>query len=186
MAEKMPQAAQKPKEIRIQMPTSVYQAANLRDLLFAVTQNVARFPEKWAFRLQAVADELCNNAIEHGSVKDDFITIILQIMPGDKLVIMVEDNGQGKTKTTATELQAHIQKVKGEKEASGKVTLLTTALRGRGLANIVYAWTDEIKFEDKTDGGIRAIASKSLATIKEEEETMTEAEKTDTIAEIKF
>lgn len=173
----------KQKEIKIEMPTSVYQAANLRDLVFAVAQNVAGFSARWAHRLQAVIDELCNNAIEHGSAKDDMLRIILQVTSKERLIVIVEDSGNGPEKATAADLQKHIEKSRQEDGAAP----ITTALRGRGLARIVHAWTDEIKFEDIEGGGIRAIITKEVANAaKEEKEAMTEEANTDTIARINF
>ena len=177
---------EKPKEIRIEMPTSVYHAANLRDLVFAVAHNVGQFSEHWAYRLQAVVDELCNNAIEHGSAKDGLLRVILQVVPKVKLAIIVEDAGQGPTQATAAELNKHVADLsEGEETAPAKIS---TSLRGRGLTKIVKAWTDEIRFEDRAEGGIRAIASKQVAAAEQEEKTatVTGAAHLDTITQISF
>ena len=35
-------------------------------------------------------------------------------------------------------------------------------IRGRGLAKIVSEWSDELKFEDREEGGLRVIVKKHL------------------------
>ncbi len=142
-------------KITITLPTEAYFISGIRDFTLNLVKNTTSFPEKWAFRFQSVIDELCNNAIEYGSAPGNEIRIVFTHQKGDYLKIDVEDTGTGKTKTKASE----IQKVFDEKRAAGYVF---TGIRGRGLAKIVGEWTDEIKFEDRAEGGIRVSIKKFL------------------------
>ncbi len=44
----------------------------------------------------------------------------------------------------------------------GQGQALTLALRGRGLAQIVSAWTDSLEFEDSEKGGLVVRAKKYI------------------------
>lgn len=142
-------------KITITMPSTAYFISGIRDFTLNLVKNTTQFQEKWAFRFQSVIDELCNNAIEYGSLKGSEIRITFKYAKNDYLEIAVEDTGTGKNKIKAEQLQKMFE----EKRAPGYVF---SGIRGRGLAKIVGEWTDEINFEDRVGGGIKVSVKKYL------------------------
>ena len=146
-----------PVKITIMIPTNAYFMSGIRDFTLSMIKNMTNFTEQWAFRFQAVVDELCNNAIEHGSGPNQEIKIIFINYPNEGIEILIEDTGTGSVKIKAEELQ----KIVAERTKAGYPF---SSIRGRGLAKIVAAWTDELEFIDLPTGGIQARIKKLLAT----------------------
>jgi anti-sigma regulatory factor (Ser/Thr protein kinase) len=157
------QEIEKPVTIKIDLPTNAYFMSGIRDFTLAMIRNMTDFSEQWAYRFQSVVDELCNNAIEHGSAANDEIHIEFTTYPDQAIEIVVEDNGTGKLKNKASD----ILKIMTEKQ---KMEINEIGIRGRGLAFIVDQWTDEFELTDKPEGGIRARVKKSLHDPKFKEE----------------
>ena len=152
--EETPKIPEKTK-ITITLPTSAYFMSGIRDFTLNLIKNTTNFSEKWAFRFQSVVDELCNNAIEHGSAPGSEIRITFIHEINQFLEIIVEDTGTGNNKISA----ADMQKLFNERREPGYVF---SGIRGRGLIKIVGEWTDEIKFEDRPEGGLRVTVKKYL------------------------
>ncbi len=144
-----------PIRIAILLPTNAYFMSGIRDFTMSFIKNATKFSEQWAYRFQSIVDELCNNAIEYGSTQGQDIKLTLTSYPGDFLEISVEDTGTGKQKKTAAE----IQKVVDEKRKPGYIH---DGIRGRGLSNIVFGWSDEVKITDMPNGGIMISARKKI------------------------
>ncbi len=145
----------KPVEITIILPTSAYFLSGIRDFTVGLIRNMTEFSEQWAFRFQSVVDELCNNAIEHGSASDQMIKIIFRAVPHDNIEILVQDTGTGKNKMTAEQLKALV-------DDRRKPDYVHTGIRGRGLSKIVSEWTDELEFTNMENGGIQVRVKKFL------------------------
>lgn len=152
-----PQQKPDPVKITITLPTNAYFMSGIRDFTLTMIKNMTNFSEQWAYRFQSVVDELCNNAIEHGSGPKQEITVTFINYPGESLEIIVEDSGTGARKVPAADLQ----KLVAERSTPG---FPFTEIRGRGLAKIVAAWTDELEFIDLPAGGLRVRVKKSLQT----------------------
>lgn len=157
------QALEKPIEIKIELPTNAYFMSGIRDFTLSMIRNMTDFSEQWAYRFQSVVDELCNNAIEHGSSKNDKICITFVTYPEQAIEIIVEDNGSNPNSKSAKEIEEAIKNNKDK-----EITEL--GIRGRGLAFIVSEWTDSLKVEDRENGGIRIKALKNLHDKKFQEE----------------
>lgn len=142
-------------KITITLPSTAYFMSGIRDFTLNLVKNTTEFPEKWAFRFQSVIDELCNNAIEYGSFPGSDIRVTFLYRKADFLEISVEDTGTGKNKIKAKDLDKLFQ----ERRNPGYVF---TGIRGRGLAKIVGEWTDEIRFDDRPEGGIKITIKKHL------------------------
>lgn len=155
---------ERPTEILIQIPTQAYFMSGIRDFVVNLTKNMTGFSSQWAFRFQAVVDELCNNAIEHGSRPGEFIKITLISTKGKSLEVIIEDTGTGREKMTAAQLTALYQ------ERRQMMTQQYLGFRGRGLPKIVGEWTDEMVFEDIPTGGLRVKVKKYLR--KEEDKVL--------------
>lgn len=152
----------KPVKITITLPTHAYFMSGIRDFTLSLIRNTTDFSEQWAYRFQSVVDELCNNAIEHGSKPGEEIKIIFINNPAESIEFLVEDSGTGETPMTAAKIAEVV-----EKSSNNDVPM--TQLRGRGLAKIVKEWTDELEFIDKPEGGIIVRVKKSLRDAKAKE-----------------
>ena len=141
--------------IKICLPTHAYFLSGIRDFTLNLIKNVTDFSEQWAFRFQSVVDELCNNAIEHGSEPGDLITITFTSIPHDRIEIEVEDEGKAKNHLKAEKKK----KIIDERRAPNYIH---KGIRGRGLSKIVSEWTDQLTFENTEKGGIKAKIIKHL------------------------
>jgi len=146
---------EKPTRISITLPGNAYFMSGIRDFTLTLIKNTTNFAEKWAFRLQSVVDELCNNAIEYGSGEDEDILVTFVYSKEQYVDIIVEDTGTGKNKMTAMEMNKLLEERRNE-------NYKFTGIRGRGLAKIVAEWTDEIEFTDKEGGGLKVRIRKYL------------------------
>lgn len=147
----------KPIKITITMPTSAYFMSGIRDFTLSLTKNMTGFSEQWAYRFQSVVDELCNNAIEHGSEAGQEIKISFISVEKQYIEIYVSDTGTGPSKKTAGDMNALI------KERRSPEYLQKIGLRGRGLPQIVCSWTDEHEFSSNKEGtGLTARVKKYL------------------------
>lgn len=151
-----PSEKQEPVKITITLPTNAYFMSGIRDFTLSMIRNMTHFSDQWAYRFQSVVDELCNNAIEHGSSPKQEIKVSFVNYPNESVEIIVEDSGTGKQKTKAADLQ----KIVAERSRPGYPF---TEIRGRGLAKIVAAWTDELQFTDLPGGGMQVRVRKYLA-----------------------
>lgn len=158
----MEQNKEKNTKITITLPTSAYFMSGIRDFTLNMIKNTTNFPEKWAFRFQSVVDELCNNAIEHGSAPGSEIRITFIHAKDDYIEISVEDTGTGKDKLNAKQLKELMDK----RKAPGYVF---TGIRGRGLVKIVSEWTDELNVEDRKEGGLKTTIKKYLKNARQGE-----------------
>ena len=145
----------KPIQITITLPTNAYFISGIRDFTLGLIRNMTEFSEQWAFRFQSVVDELCNNAIEHGSAPGQEIRITFINYPHDSIEITVEDSGTGKVKLSAKELTAILNERRNPNYQN-------IGIRGRGLSKIVAEWTDELEFTDLQNGGIKVRIRKYL------------------------
>jgi anti-sigma regulatory factor (Ser/Thr protein kinase) len=161
---------ERPTEIKIVIPTQAYFISGIRDFVVNLTKNMTGFSEQWAYRFQAVVDELCNNAIEHGSKVGKVINITLISTKDKSLEVIVEDTGTGKEKLTAQQITALLEERK--QMMNGQYL----GFRGRGLPKIVGEWTDELVFEDVEGGGLRVKVKKYL---RKEEDTVSSAKQSD-------
>jgi anti-sigma regulatory factor (Ser/Thr protein kinase) len=158
-----------PKVITIILPTDTYFMSGIRDFTLTMVRNMSGMSDQWAYRFQSVVDELCNNAIEHGSAPGQYITAKFLAVTGDRVEVIVEDTGTGPTHITAGELKKKIEEAKNVNANP----LKNIGLRGRGLAQIVSNWTSELAFEDREGGGIRVRAVKYLKECQQAEPVKT-------------
>ena len=151
----MQEQPEKPIKISITLPGNAYFMSGIRDFTLTLIKNTTNFAEKWAFRLQSVVDELCNNAIEYGSGEGADILVTFTHEKEKYIEIVVEDTGTGKNKITAAEMNKLLEERKNE-------NYKFMGMRGRGLAKIVAEWTDEIEFIDREGGGLKTRVRKYL------------------------
>lgn len=152
-----------PLEITISLPTHGYFMSGIRDFTLSLIKNTSDFSEQWAYRFQSVVDELCNNAIEHGSAPGELIIITFKV-DRENLRISVEDTGTGPRKMTAEELKKLVEETRKQSPET-----MLEKFRGRGLAQIVSEWTDELNFIDSPNGGMIVEVTKKLNDDKTQE-----------------
>ena len=145
----------KPVRITITLPTNAYFMSGISNFTLGLIRNMTEFSEQWAFRFQSFVDELCNNAIEHGSTPGKDITLTFVSYPHDSIEIYVKDSGTGKNKLNAEDLKKIIEQRRDP-------NYVHTGIRGRGLSKIVAEWTDELEFKDTPEGGIEVRIKKFL------------------------
>jgi len=142
-------------KITITLPTDAYFISGIRDFTLSLIKNTTNFAEKWAFRMQSIVDELCNNAIEYGSNDEAEIKVTFMYEKENYFELLVEDTGTGKNKTSAESMKKLLQDRK-------KPEYKFLGIRGRGLAKIVSEWSDELEFIDNTNGGLTVRVRKYL------------------------
>lgn len=124
----------------ISFPADFQNIPPIRDMV-AHTALLEGFSQKQAEHLRSVADELCNNAVEHGSQPTS--EVVLEVhSDANTIKITCHDQGHGNT-LTAEEI---------EKRVSGEVPVEDN--RGRGMKMIVKSFVDELHIKDRKDGGI--------------------------------
>ena len=145
--------------IGITIPTHAYHISGIRDFTMNLVKNMTGFSEKWAFRFQAIIDELCNNAIEHGSAPGDDIYITFVNVKGETLTLIVEDQGKAATSKNAEQMKTML---KEKLEEQSKNVMGSFSIRGRGLSQIIYNWTDSLEFFDRDEGGLKIQVMKDV------------------------
>lgn len=145
-----------PIKITITFPSHVYSISGIRDFTKNLTQNLTGFSEQWSYRFQSLIDELCNNAVEHGSAPGEPIVITFVLTGKEKLEFYIDDSNTGKNKTNATELENMY------KNSINRNPDNFNTIRGRGLSHIVSRLSDEIYFKDLENGGLRVGVIKNL------------------------
>ena len=129
---------------KISFPADFKVIPAVREMI-AHTAMLEGFNHQQAERLRSVTDELCNNAIEHGSQPTS--EVLLEVQSDENAMkITCQDQGHGNT-LKAADIQKRI---------SGEEPIETG--RGRGLKMIVQSFVDELRFEDRKEGGIKATA----------------------------
>ena len=146
--------------ITIILPTNAYFMSGVRDFTMSIVQNMTGFPEKWAFRFQSIVDELCNNAIEHGSEPGQDVKVTFKSIHGESIEVTVSDTGTGPSQKSGEEMYTLISERKSQLSANAY-----SGIRGRGLAQIVSNWTDELTFDTMPGGGLRVTVVKRLENI---------------------
>ena len=78
----------KPVKISITLPANAKFQSSIRLFTLNFIKNMTDLEEKWTYRFQSIVDELCTNAIEHGSASDEEIILTLLYAP-KKIVLKV-------------------------------------------------------------------------------------------------
>lgn len=151
-------ASEKPIRITITLPTNAYFLSGIRDFTLSLAKNLTGFSDQWAYRCQAVIDELCNNAIEHGSRPGEEIKIIFISVKEEYIEFVVEDNG-----SNGHMIAADMNRLVSERTSPTYEQKL--GVRGRGLSQIVAGWTDELEYTDVKPKGLRVRVRKYFKNI---------------------
>lgn len=153
----------KPVKITITLPSDAYFLSGIRDFTLSLGKNLGGFDDQWAFRCQAVVDELCNNAIEYGSMPGQEIKITFITFKDNYLEFWVDDTGTGEHSLSASELTDLVR------ERAKPAFIQNLGVRGRGLPQIVMGWMDELEFLDLKPQGVRVRVRKYLRSQKKKD-----------------
>ena len=156
MQKEMQKISKRPIKIKIIFSATSYFFSGIRELTLEVVKNMTKFPLEWAHRFQSIVDELCNNAVEHGSSDKSDITLSFIISNNETFEVVIEDTGTGKSKVNAKELEEILH------AKQGIALTENSSIRGRGLSHIIAPLADKLIFEDRECGGIRIHVIKSL------------------------
>jgi anti-sigma regulatory factor (Ser/Thr protein kinase) len=146
-------------KITITLPTHAYFISGIRDFTMNLVKNMTGFSEQWAHRFQAIIDELCNNAKEHGSAEGEDIKVTFINVKGELLTLAVEDTGTAESSKNAEQMRLYL---KEKLEEQSQNVMGKFSIRGRGLSQIVYSWTDSLEFFDRPEGGLKVQVTKSI------------------------
>lgn len=132
--------------VQVSFPSSLDYVPGVRDFLSNIAL-MRGFNEKEAYRIQTIVDEICNNAIEHGSKGSEAIISIRCTVDNDKLDLVVEDKG------------ADSESAEGLKKAVAKVQFtehgkVSVEKRGRGLP-IVAMLADMLEIDTRSGPGTK-------------------------------
>ena len=124
---------------KIKFPSDLDYIAPVRKFV-AETLSVTKFSPKFAYRSEVIVDEICHNAIIHGSRSiDATVEMECSIFP-DRFEIHVND--QGGKKEDLDRLKSAVKK------ADTRAKELTEEKDGRGLGlEIVRLLSEEVKME---------------------------------------
>lgn len=130
---------------RISFPADYAVIPAIRDMV-AHTAQLEGFDQQHSDRFRSITDELCNNAIEHGSQPTS--EVVLEVhSDAQAMRITCQDQGHG-NKLNAEHIQKRIE---------GEESVQTG--RGRGLKMIVNSFADKLQVKDKPNGGITVTAT---------------------------
>lgn len=174
----------------IEVSANLKYSAAVRNFVsgFLIAEDV---PEKWTRRLILVTDELFMNAVRYGSSEGSKVRVKCD-SDNDKVSCTIMDDGSGKSKVTAKELQEIVLK-KGEEMDHHKTS-------GRGLSIIASEWADSCEADDLPEGGIAIkiikyrknlvqeakVEKQEMTQIEPKEEEKKEPEKTEISQESKM
>lgn len=141
------------KSMNINIPASMTFSWILRDLIGSLIQNDTKFSAKWKHRIQLMADEIINNAIEHWSAAWEVVKIKIILYNNSDIELLVEDSWTGKNKFKAEDL---LERAKEYKELMTKDPLSNKTIRWRWLAMIVLNWSDSFTYINNDKGWLTA------------------------------
>ena len=115
--------------------------------------------EHFCFRVKIIADELCNNAIQHGAQEIDSEVKISAEVSEENLILSVQDEGGSRS---------NLEKLKRAVTKTGDDTP-QSPMRGRGL-EIVQMLGDrlEISVDQKGFTEVKAVKEQSLSKPQEQ------------------
>lgn len=152
-------------EICMHIPARVVPFTSIRKLTCDILRDFFTVSDKTLHRIEAVIDEMVNNAAHHGSHEEDVITVMYTLELGKWIKIAVSDRGTGAGKKKADQLH---DLIKERQALFEKDPLSHMGIRGRGLSQIITKWVDEYQIIDNGKGGITIEILKNLENEKRE------------------
>jgi len=141
-------------KIKIEIDIKSYFETGIRDFAFNLIEKITDWNEIWRYRIQLITDELCNNAIEHGSESNSKIIIDFEYIQNEFIKISVSDFGKINSKIKAKDIIKTMEENSLKKQNE-------LGIRGRGLAFIIKKWCDSLEIQDNQYGGVTVSITKS-------------------------
>jgi len=133
-----------PLNYKITFPADYKNIAPIREMVFH-TAELQGFEKNQAEHARSIVDELCSNAIEHGSQPTS--EVLLEVHSDENTIrITCQDQGHGNKLKAADIKEVMSKEVPIEKK------------RGRGITMIVKAFAEALEIEDREGGGISITA----------------------------
>ncbi|MDD2693918.1 MAG: ATP-binding protein [Candidatus Gracilibacteria bacterium] len=114
---------------------------------------------RWRGRFILITDELINNAIEHGSAKNDLDVCVIHAEKGDDkrfhISLEVQDTGNGKD-------SGRVQDIGKIMETHTRHKGVYMGKRGRGLFHITEKLVDSLTFSKSPIGGLAVRIEKTI------------------------
>lgn len=123
--------------IKISFPANFQVVPGIRSLISRIASAFG-FEEKEAYQIETIVDELCNNAIEHGSAGNQAAIELECEFDKQKIAVTVKDSGGKELFNPEQILKQQFQLLEKEKD-----NLALFERRGRGLV-IVKKLSDEL------------------------------------------
>lgn len=143
----------------ISFPSNLDYVPAVRDMVCNIVR-MRGFSEKESYRIQTIVDEVCNNAIEHGSKDSEKPITLICTIDDEKIDLTVEDKGE--SKQSAEGLKKAVAKVQFTEQ--GKVSV---EKRGRGLP-IVAMLSDMLEIDTRSSPGTKVHIIKFKSKDKDE------------------
>lgn len=123
--------------IKVSFPANFQVVPGIRSLVARIAFTFG-FEEKESYQIETIVDELCNNAIEHGSADNQAVIELECEFDKEKIAVMVKDSGGKALFNPEQILTEQFQLLEKEKS---NISLFER--RGRGLV-IVKKLSDEL------------------------------------------
>jgi anti-sigma regulatory factor (Ser/Thr protein kinase) len=147
-------------EIKITMSAYFGFVPGIRTGLGRVAVNFG-FNDKEVYEIETVLDEICNNAIEHGSKgKDNTVSLEIKF---DKRYIEINVKDSGSPQFNVEEVLKEGQRLM---EEEAQKPILDTIRRKRGLM-IVKKYVDTMDIKSNADGTVVSMLKRSRTSEKE-------------------
>lgn len=131
--------------IKVVFPANFHVVPGIRSLISRIAFTFG-FEEKESYQIETIVDELCNNAIEHGSVTDTESIELDCEFDKAHIAVTIKDKGGKKDFNPEKVLQEQMQLLESEKN-----NMSLFERRGRGLV-IVKKLSDELDIKVGEDG----------------------------------
>ncbi len=150
----------KPTIVNLKIPADLRFSAGVREFVdeFCIYCN---FNHTTCNQLKLIIDELFMNAIRYGSGANSDVSVKITYQ-NNLIQGIVEDAGEGKYKTTSQDLEKIILT-----QTNNNVLTKTS---GRGLAQIVKAWTNKMEVKNNAQGGLTILFEKNVEFGKDRKE----------------
>jgi anti-sigma regulatory factor (Ser/Thr protein kinase) len=134
---------QEQQRIRFKIPSNYIYISPIRAFIKQLAQRL-EFPQVRVEDIELAVDEICNNAIEHGSYGDNSDIILVITLDDDCLDILVRDKGKDKGSASSWLHSGRLEEVERQMSPKGE--------RGHGIF-LARTLSDRIEMKPNVHGG---------------------------------
>ena len=150
----------KEQSIRVRFPSNIGYVSPVRNLISELLQ-VRDYSRKFAYRSEVIVDEVCSNAIQYGSKKENSTVDLACLISGEKFEIHVQDQGGSKSDVERLKEAVESENINLNEE----VTKIKKLARGGFGLEIVRMLSEEVelKIGENNMTTLRVVRNKSNA-----------------------